>query len=155
MDGQRYIACAVLRRGLNINAGKQDGEFIYESLQIGVRVRNVAARNALDDDSEHLRVRQLSLCPPADLADECPDVHGEMSVLVEPGQKVAEVFLRSDLDSVHIANRAEFPDIQVEEFGLCQDVCGGGHDVTMDANRGPLALLLRFKYLECKGPVHR
>ena len=125
-------------RPLNIHAGKHRAKIVDDS---AVLLRRLAACNTFNDDRKHLIVRKLSAFPSAQLADEGPKVHGEVSVFHQLLHEAAEVTTRSDLDAMHRADRTKSSYVRVEAFGFMQTVRKRRHHVTLDADYG---LLLAF-----------
>jgi hypothetical protein len=65
---------------LDILARKQGAQTVDDLLYFTVVLRTIVTGNALDNDSEHLIVRELTALPVAQFADELPEVHTEGSV---------------------------------------------------------------------------
>ncbi len=85
--------------------------------------------DAFEDDGEYLVVVQFAALAIAELADEGPEVHGEVPVAGELLKKEGDVGTRSGLDLVRDADDAKFSDVGVEVFRLSEAVCVSRHHV--------------------------
>jgi hypothetical protein len=123
---------------LNIHTRQHGAEIIDGSSRSTIYLRNLGIRNALDDDAEHLIVRKLTTLSIAQFADERPEVHGKVSVFNQLPQEAGEFHARSDLHTMHHADRSKFSDVPVKTLGLLQAVGISRHHVLLDAGNGPL-----------------
>src|SRR6202035_2661906 len=105
---------------VNVYPRKQGAEIVDGPHLPVVFLRNFTVRDAFDDDAKHLVVRKLTTLAIADLADKSPKIHGKVPIFNQLPHEVRKFRARSDLHTVHGADRSKFSNVPVEAFGLLQ-----------------------------------